>query len=265
MSDPTSRPLHIGVSANWLHADPTRVIYNGRPLLYVEQSMSDWFLAAGALPLMLPAPGPECEAAVDATQMVAALDALVIAGGADVWPGSYGERALQPEWEGDRLRDEAEIALVHAALELDVPVLGICRGHQVLNVALGGTLFQDIATQVEGALTHRDAERYARNSHAVTLVKGGYLHGLYGEERAQINSVHHQAVKDLAPGLVVTARSTTDGIIEGVRLEDGSERWAVGVQWHPEFQRPEQTELLPTAPLMNDFLEAARRRAMGRS
>src|SRR5690554_6811725 len=122
---------------------------------------------------MIPAPSPECEAAIGPAQMVAELDALVIAGGADVWPGSYGERALRPEWEGDRLRDEAEIGLIGAALKLDIPVLGICRGHQVLNVALGGTLFQDISTQVEGALKHRDAERYAKNEHDATLVEGG--------------------------------------------------------------------------------------------
>ncbi|RVU48598.1 gamma-glutamyl-gamma-aminobutyrate hydrolase family protein [Lujinxingia sediminis] len=264
MSDQPSRPLRVGVSANWMHADPERTVYNGRPLLYMEQSMSDWFLAAGALPLMIPAPSPTCEVAITAEQMVGALDALVVAGGADVWPGSYGEGALRPEWEGDRRRDEAEIALIRAALALDVPVLGICRGHQVLNVALGGTLFQDIATQVEGALRHRDAERYAGSIHEVTFLEGGYLHRIYGQVQAFINSVHHQAIKDLAPGLRVTARSTRDSIIEGVQLDDGSDRWVVGVQWHPEFQRPEQVELVPAAPLMNDFLKAARRRASTR-
>ncbi|TXD39836.1 gamma-glutamyl-gamma-aminobutyrate hydrolase family protein [Lujinxingia vulgaris] len=264
MSDLMSRPLRIGVSANWMHADPDRVIYNGRPLLYVEQSMSDWFLAAGALPLMMPAPSSDCTPAIGAAQMVGELDALVIAGGADVWPGSYGERALRPEWEGDRKRDEAEIALIEAALELEVPVLGICRGHQVLNVALGGTLFQDITTQVEGALQHRDAERYARNSHDVTLLEDGYLHRIYGVTQAHINSVHHQAIKDLAAGLRVTARSTQDNVIEGIQLDDGTDRWAVGVQWHPEFQRPEHRELLSTEPLMTDFLNAARQRALRR-
>ncbi|RAL25092.1 peptidase C26 [Lujinxingia litoralis] len=263
MSHPSEKALLVGVSANWLHADPARTVYNGRTLLYMEQSMGEWLLDAGAIPVMLPAARPGRKVAVSAAQMVRSFDALIIAGGADVWPGSYGQNALRPEWSGDRARDRVERALIEAAIEHDRPLLGICRGHQMLNVALGGTLFQDIATQVEGAREHRSAERYHRLIHPVRLEEGGWLHRLYGRQEALINSVHHQAIQELAPALRVSARCPEDGIIEGVSYQDPS-RWVVGVQWHPEFQERSQSDLLATGPLREDFLDAARQRRSAR-
>jgi putative glutamine amidotransferase len=183
------------------------------------------------------------------------LDGLVLHGGADVWPGSYGEQPLRPEWNGDRVRDAYEIALVQAFEAAGKPVFGICRGLQLINVAHGGTLYQDIATQKPGARTHRDAEAYDLNFHEVDIVPGTRLAQLLRETRHKINSVHHQGIKDLAPGFAVEATSPDDGIIEAIRHTGGP--WVSAVQWHPEFHFP-RLGVVDDTPLLRDFLEAAR-------
>jgi putative glutamine amidotransferase len=192
------------------------------------------------------------------SDLVADLDGLVLQGGADVCPRTYGEEPLLSEWEGDERRDRYEIELIHRFREARKPVLGVCRGAQVINVAFGGTLFQDIGTQVETELVHRDWEPYDENRHNIELVDGTGLADLYpGVTTAAVNSVHHQSVKDLGDELVVEARSTDDGVIEAVRLVDGEGSYITGVQWHPEWV-DERHDLLPSRPLLDEFLERAR-------
>ena len=248
----------IGISACILHEDPERDVYNGRPLLYIEQSTANWLLEAGVRPYIIPFASQEASPRAELEELVAGLDGLVLHGGADMAPSSYGEAPICEKWPGDPVRDAYELELVHAALALDKPVLGVCRGHQVLNVALGGTLYQDIATQVPEALPHTDSELYDRNQHSVRLLHGTRLADLYPDtERGLVNSVHHQAVKDLGDGLVVEARSEPDGIIEAIRLDAGPDGpWAAGIQWHPEFQGPSDTALLDRFAVLEDFLGA---------
>src|SRR6185295_11928282 len=158
-------------------------------------------------------------------------------------------------WSGDRVRDAYEQGLLRAFEARGKPVLGVCRGLQLMNVALGGTLYQDIDTQRPGPIRHRDAVVYDRNFHEVEFVPGTRLSALHGgTARATVNSVHHQAIKDLAPGLVVEARSPADGLVEAVRRPGGS--YLAAVQWHPEFHRREEGTLDDT-PMLADFLEAA--------
>ena len=160
-------------------------------------------------------------------------DGLVLQGGSDVAPPSYGESPMRPEWGGDPLRDHFEMLAIEVAFAKRTPILGICRGLQVLNVALGGTLYQDIQTQVSGSLVHRDWEHYEEIEHEVALVPDTWLHGLYGADTLLTNTVHHQSVKDLAPMCTVSA-TAPDGIVEAFEcIED--DRWAVGIQWHPEW------------------------------
>ena len=200
----------------------------------------------------------------DIEQMLDPLDGLVLHGGADVAPTSYGEEPLRPEWSGDELRDRYEIALVEAAARRRLPLLAICRGQQLLNVALGGTLYQDIETQVDGALRHRCAERYESNDHRVEIAPDSHLSEIYGGIReATINSVHHQAVREPADQLTVEATSPEDGVIEAVRATGESGWYAAGVQWHPEFQDPGDDTLLDPWPLLDDFIAAMRDRAAG--
>jgi putative glutamine amidotransferase len=251
----TSRPK-IGISACFFHPDPQRKSAPSKTLQWIEQSTAHWVMAGGALPVMVPAPyGDTARGDVTVADYAQWLDGLVLHGGADVWPGSYGEQPLRPEWNGDRLRDAYEIALVQAFEAAGKPVFGICRGLQLINVAHGGTLYQDIATQKPGARTHRDAEAYDLNFHEVDIVPGTRLAQLLRETRHKINSVHHQGIKDLAPGFTVEATSPDDGIIEAIRYTGGP--WVSAVQWHPEFHFP-RLGVVDDMPLLYDFLEAAR-------
>lgn len=253
------RRTTIGISAGWMHADDERQRFNGRPLLFVEQSMARWLMSHGqAVPMMIPDAGPGASPAVDAADFAEAIDGLVLQGGADVAPGAYGEEPIQPQWAGDPIRDRYELDLIRECLRRDRPILGICRGHQLLNVALGGELYQDIGTQIDGALNHRDPAVYHEHTHRVVFEPGAVFRRLYDADEGLVNSVHHQAVKAVGDGMEVEAVSPQDEVIEAVRLQ-GPE-YAVGVQWHPEFQQPQQTHLLPAGPLLQDFVDAVRHR-----
>ena len=249
--------LKIGISACFFHADPNRPIFTGKTLQYVEQSIAHWVMSTGALAVVIPNPvGDTTKGDVTLAHYADWLDGLLLEGGSDLWPGSYGETPLQDKWNGDRVRDEYEKALVDAFSAAGKPVFGVCRGLQLLNVAFGGTLYQDIATQRPEALAHRDAGRYDRNFHEVEFEPGSRLAALYpGIGRAQVNSVHHQGIKDLAPGFVIEARSPQDGLIEAVRRR--GDTFVAAVQWHPEFHRAEYGTL-DDGPILNDFLNAAR-------
>ncbi len=248
--------LKIGISACFFHPDPSRTAAPKKTLQWIEQSTAHWVMSAGALPVMIPAPaGDTFRGDVSLADYAHWLDGLVLHGGADVWPGSYGEQPLRPEWTGDRLRDAYEIALVRAFEAARKPVFGICRGLQLINVAHGGTLYQDIATQKPGARTHRDADAYDLNFHHVEVVPGTRLHQLLRVTQPRINSVHHQGIKDLAPGFLVEATSPDDGIIEAIRHT--GEAWVAAVQWHPEFHFP-HLGVIDDSPLLHDFLAAAK-------
>ena len=254
---PTTR-LKIGISACFMHADPARALFTGKTLQYVEQSIAHWTMSTGALAVMVPSPtGATQRGDVTLDHYAQWLDGLVLHGGADVSPLSYGEQPLQEKWSGDRVRDEYEIALVAAFERQGKPVFGVCRGLQLMNVAYGGTLYQDIATQVPQALTHRDAAVYDRNFHSVEIVPGSQLSSLYPQaHRVTVNSIHHQAIKDLAPGFDVEAVSNEDGVVEAIRRRDRAKPYLAAVQWHPEFHLP-GSQTLDDAALLKDFLDAA--------
>ena len=248
--------LKIGISACFLHPDPTRTAFAKKTLQYIEQSMAHWIMASGALPVMIPSPaGETARGEVHFDDYAHWLDGLVLHGGADVWPGSYGETPLEERWSGDRLRDEYEIALAKAFVQAGKPVFGVCRGMQLINVAFGGTLLQDIGTQMPQALVHRNADIYDHNFHQLEIVPATRLQDLLaGARSCKINSIHHQGIKQLAEGFVVEARCPDDGMIEAIRHTGSA--YIAAVQWHPEFHRPE-LETLDDTPLLNDFLSAA--------
>ena len=249
--------LKIGVSACFFYPDPGRSAFAIKTLQYVEQSVPHWIMTGGALPVMIPSPlGETAPGDVGFADYAEWLDGLVLHGGSDLWPGSYGETPMQERWSGDRNRDDYEIALTRAFVAAGKPVFGICRGLQLINVAFGGTLYQDIATQRPQALVHRDADAYDLNFHDLQVVADSKLGALLGGvDSRKINSVHHQGVKDLAPGFVVEARCPVDGMVEAIRHRGGP--WVAAVQWHPEFHKPE-LGTLDDAPILKDFLGAAR-------
>jgi putative glutamine amidotransferase len=251
--------LKIGISACFMHADPHRQLFTGKTLQYVEQSIAHWVMSTGAMAVMIPSPtGATQRGDVTLDDYAQWLDGLVLHGGADVSPLSYGEQPLQEKWAGDKIRDEYEIDLVAAFERAGKPVFGVCRGLQLLNVAYGGTLYQDIATQLPHAIAHRDAKVYDNNFHMVDIEPGTRLAHLYPQERhCRVNSIHHQAIKDLAPGFDVEARSSEDGLVEAIRRRDTGKPYLAAVQWHPEFHRAD-TDTIDDAALLDDFLSAAR-------
>ena len=253
--------VKIGISACFFHEDPQRPVFKGMTLQYIEQNVAHWLMQRDALALMIPSPdGPTRRSGsrVTVDDYARELDALVLMGGSDVCPASYGETALAPAWNGDRIRDDYEIALLRAFVALGKPVLGLCRGAQVINVAQGGTLYQDIPTQRPDALRHRMQSIYEKNCHATSIADGSGLARLYpGQSLVKTNSVHHQAVKDLGTDLAAEAWSEPDRMVEALRWNGPS--YLVGVQWHPEFHPPGDRTFIDDTPLLDDFLATAAR------
>jgi putative glutamine amidotransferase len=253
--------VKIGIAACFFHEDPQRPIFKGMTLQYIEQNVAHWLMQRDVLAFMVPSPEgrtrrPGSKATVDA--YADELDGLVLMGGSDVCPETYGEKALKPEWNGDRIRDEYEIALLRAFMQRKKPVLGVCRGLQVINVAQGGTLYQDLATQLPSALNHRNWAIYEQNVHATSFVPGTPLARLYpGKSVVKTNSIHHQAVKDLGRDLVVEARAQPDEVVEAVRWKGPG--YVFAVQWHPEFHDASDASLVDDTPILDEFLAAAAR------
>jgi len=246
--------LYIGVSACIWHQDPTRTIFNGRPLFYIEHSMMGYLSQLGAHVVMIPPPSP---GSPTLAELVEDFDGIVLHGGVDMSPHTYGETPLRPEWSGDSIRDAYEIELFHRAFEKKKPIFGVCRGAQVINVALGGSLYQDIRYENSSALLHRDARLYEKNEHEIEILPHTRLAKLYpGQARCRINSVHHQGIRKLGSDLTVEAISCEDGIIEAIRYTGSADLYCVGVQWHPEFQVDSDSHLLSPRPLLEAFTSA---------
>jgi putative glutamine amidotransferase len=190
-------------------------------------------------------------------EIFARLDGVFITGGVDVDPGRYGEATSPLCGTIDPNRDAVEIALLQHALKQQLPVFAVCRGIQILNVACGGTLYQDVTAQVPAALKHDyfpTSEKPSRKflAHDIAVKPGSRLGEILRDAVVPVNSMHHQAIKDLAPNLKATAHAP-DGIIEGV--EGPGDQYLVAVQWHPE----ELTETQPgMARLFSTFADAAR-------
>ena len=258
-----ARPLLIGVSARiYYPGTPGITIYGvwSKTLHYLEQSVAHWVMRGGAMAVMVPAvdsSGVITREDLNLNHYAAALDGLVLQGGNDVAPENYGETPIDPAWAGDRIRDVYEMELIDAFIRAGKPIFGICRGFQLLNVRFGGTLWQDIATQSPQSRSHRDSSVYERHIHTVEFEPGSHLERLYPVvRRATVNSIHHQGIKELGPGLVVEARCPEDGMIEAFRGPGPG--YVAAVQWHPEFHDPADGTGFDDTPLLMDFFAAAR-------
>lgn len=194
----------------------------------------NYFSDNGALPVIPPFFSPEM-----AEEIMERADGLFVTGGADVEPSAYGEE--KKPWCGgtEPDRDESDIALIKAAVKLKKPILCVCRGSQITNVALGGTLHQDLKTETGTDIVHvdlADGHFLTEDSHTINVIDGTPLAELFGEKSFGVNTTHHQGVKDLAPGAVLQA-TAPDGIVESWYYEQEG-AWVRAYQWHPELQTP---------------------------
>lgn len=204
--------------------------------LWDEDRDSIWMLPgylegirrAGGVPVIFPLTVDEKELA----QLMELCDGFLLTGGHDVDPEVYEEEPLEGLIDSCSDRDLMDLFVLKEALECDKPVLGICRGIQLINAGLGGTLYQDLPTQHPSDVDHHQSPPYDVPAHAVRITEGSPLHECLGKDRIYVNSYHHQAVKDLAEGLSVMAESE-DGLVEAVYLPESRFLWAV--QWHPKF------------------------------
>jgi putative glutamine amidotransferase len=201
--------------------------YSKYPWYALRQNYADAIIAAGGLPVALP------HDAALAGDYLARLDGMVVTGGAfDVDPALYGDAGRHATVTLKEGRTAAELALTRGALAMNMPVLGICGGQQLLAVALGGTLIQHIPDAVADALEHEQTNPRHEPGHAVAIAPGTLLHRIAGADSMQVNSSHHQAVRE--PGLYAVVNAVApDSVIEGI--EDTRYRFCLGVQWHPEF------------------------------
>ena len=204
---------------------PNPKLLHGRHL--INTSYVRAVIAAGGAPLLIPSDEDDGLAA----EYLPLLHGLLVPGGEDVTPALYGEDPLRQVTFMNEEKDRMELALIRGAVDRGMPVFGICRGIQLLNVCFGGTLYQDLPAQYPGVLGHaQDMAIRGQLTHRVTLEPDSLLEKLLGGEPLSVNSYHHQAVRTPAPGFTVTARAA-DGVIEGV---EDPERNLYAVQWHPE-------------------------------
>ncbi|HEV7839248.1 MAG TPA: gamma-glutamyl-gamma-aminobutyrate hydrolase family protein [Gemmatimonadaceae bacterium] len=183
---------------------------------------------AGLIPLII----PPLSNADSAGAILDSVAGLVLTGGGDIDPASYGEKRHEKVRSVNVERDTTEIALVAEAKTRRTPVLAICRGIQILNVALGGTLVQDIPSQIGNTIAHDEDTPRDQRSHEISIDSGSLIARAVGTTRCTVNSFHHQSVKDVSEGMRVTATSP-DGVIEGMESTD-DDWWVLAVQWHPE-------------------------------
>ena len=183
---------------------------------------------AGGIPIILPLTSN----LEDLKTLVSICDGFVFTGGNDIDPKNYQEKASIYLGEIIEARDQMELELMQLVLKQDKPLLGICRGIQLLNVAMGGTLYQDLPSQYSSTINHRQQPPYDRPSHEISLLQNTPLHHLLKQDKIAVNSCHHQAIKDLGKSLEIMAKSD-DGIVEAVYIPEKHFVWAV--QWHPEF------------------------------
>ena len=257
--------LRIGISARLLHKPPPGLGLPTKRLQFLESNMAHWIMGHGVVALMIPFIDqrlPTLRKRPPLRDLVEQLDGLVLQGGIDIHPQAYGTEPWQAQAEYDPIRDDYELELLHGFIGADKPVLGICRGCQLLNVYFGGTLVQDIPSQWPGAIAHVDNTHYDRLVHELHFMPGSRLAGIYGYEPRRVTSIHHQCVDQLGQGLALEARSPIDLVPEGIRHT--AYPFVLGVQWHPEFHlngNGAAADILDSGPLMMAFLKAAARRA----
>ena len=222
----------------------------GYPVFTLAEAYVESIQQAGAMPVMIPLGLPEEQL----SELLSRVDGVLFSGGGDVHPERYGSSPHPLVDFVDEDRDREEALLVNHAVQRGLPVFGICRGLQLINVALGGTLYEDLGAQFPGAIRHDYAEEHQRDylAHRVEVKQGSLLAEVLGCSSVQVNSLHHQGIRQLAAGLQVSAYAP-DGVVEGVELPGYP--FGLAVQWHPEWLQAHP----PMRRLFQAFVTAATR------
>ena len=235
-----------------MYPDPTRTVFGHKSLSYFENDMARYLTRKNIWPILIP--DVDNELLLD---IFHEMDGFVLQGGSDIAPESYGEQPIG-RWKGDAYRDQYELKILDFAIRHSKPVFGICRGFQLMNVYFGGSLYQDIKTQVPNSNPHRSAEKYDTIRHGINFEKGKFLDKLYpGVVDPHVNTVHHQAVKELGQSLEVYAHSN-DGLIEAFGYVNEPEGKVFGVQWHPEYSHTLGDRIIDPDILYQSFLNHVR-------
>lgn len=218
----------IGITPDLSRVESNRAQAEQEPALFLPQRYCHAVEDVGGIPLVLPfMKSPSAR-----RQILRGVDGLVITGGNfDIHPSYYGEKPIKALGEIKQQRTDFELELVSLALQRDLPLLGICGGAQAINVALGGSLYQDISTQFPNAGQHQQGTKIEIGGHRIRIHAGTQLRQIVRRQSLEVNTTHHQAVKRLGKGLVVNA-TAEDGLIEGI--ESPHHAFVLGVQWHPE-------------------------------
>ena len=241
--------IKIGISACFMYPDMNRLVFGAKSLSYIENDMAKYITKKGILPVLIP--DVEDEYFYD---ILSEMDGFIFQGGTDLAPETYGEKPIG-KWKGDAHRDQYESKILDYAIKNSKPVLGICRGFQLMNVYFGGTLYQDTVTQNPKVEQHRSAELYDTIKHPIRFVENEFLDKMYSNEiNPHVNTIHHQAVKNLGNNLTVYAESN-DGLIEAFGYNKEPEGKVLGVQWHPEFFHTIKTELIDAYKVYDAFLK----------
>lgn len=227
-SVPDSRSLHSPGTGSVVAVSATSDFQNGPHRVRLNNAYVAALESAGIVPVIVPPLAGE----QSVNAILDRVDGVLLTGGEDVEPSLYGQPRISQCGPSNVDRDRTEIALVKAAQQRRMPLLAICRGPQLLNVALGGTLYQDITTEVPKAIPHDVREDRAARVHDVDIDDGSMIADAIGSTHITVNSLHHQSVRDVAPALKVTA-GAPDGIIEGLESKS-PDWWVMAVQWHPE-------------------------------
>ncbi len=194
---------------------------------YLKRQYYEAVLKAGGIPILL----PNVDKALDAETFIELVQGLLVTGGPDIHPRYFGQKPHEKLTRTTVARDKFELQAIKLGLKKRIPILGICRGLQVMNVSFGGTLYQDLSCIPGKVMRHADPKQTGRVFHEVRITEGSRLHRIIGRPTIEVNSSHHQAIDIIGNGLYVTAYSA-DGVIEGVEHADSD--FVIGIQWHPE-------------------------------
>lgn len=250
--------IKIGVSSCFMYPDPNRPFFSPKKLCYLENDMANYLYREEAMPILIPSlTGKALDKFLDQ------MDGFVFQGGSDLCPETYGDDYLNRErWPGDAERDQYELKIADYAFKNKKPILGICRGAQLLNVYFGGKLYQDLQTELKQALKHRDASEYDKVYHSIEFIQGKLLDKIYQNEKnaRNVNSVHHQGIKVLGNNLVIEAISPKDQLIEAFSYQNPEENYVLAVQWHPEFSHTIKDKVISADLIYNHFLDAIKLR-----